>query len=136
MIESSLTHRGFRYHYQLFGGTARRRAPILFIGGAFQTMRSLHKFAEIFSLDADVILVDLPGSGASDALPAEYGGEFLAQCVEHLLDHLQLSRANLVGVSFGSVADCTQRLLTPARGARKAIRSPSGLICTDDRWAG
>ena len=103
MIESSLTHRGFRYHYQLTGGTRHRYAPTLFIGGAFQNMRSLRKFAEIFSASTDVILVDLPGSGASDSLPASYGANFLADCVRRLLDHLEIEKANLIGVSFGTV---------------------------------
>jgi len=74
----------------------------VFIGGAFQTMRSLSKFATIFSASTDVILVDLPGSGASDSLPASYGAPFLADCVRRLLDHLEINTANLVGVSFGT----------------------------------
>jgi len=102
MIESSLTHQGFRYHYRLVRGERRRYAPTMFIGGAFQTMRSLAKFAEVFSASTDVILVDLPGSGASDPLPTGYGGDFLADCVRRLLDHLEIRRANLVGVSFGT----------------------------------
>ncbi len=102
MIESSLTHRGFRYHYRLAHGKRRRYSPTMFIGGAFQTMRSLRKFAEIFSASTDVILVDLPGSGASDSLPASYGANFLADCVRRLLDHLEIDRANLIGVSFGT----------------------------------
>ncbi len=93
---------GYRYYYRYFPGPHRHYAPLLFLGGAFQSMRSLKKFATVFRDRAGVILVDLPGSGDSDMPPPELGGDFLAGCVRHLLDGLALLRVNAIGVSFGT----------------------------------
>ncbi len=98
----TLEHAGYRYRYRHVEGARSDYAPVLFLGGAFQTMRSLAKFAEVFAAHADVVLVDLPGTGDTDLPPAELGGDFFADCVRMLLNHLGIPRVNIVGVSFGT----------------------------------
>jgi len=106
----TLQHLGFNYDYQIL-----RRAPsaagpenqlelppTLFLGGAFQSMKSWTRFVETFIPRCDVILVDLPGSGASDLLPARYGLDFLVDALEQLVRRLHLPPLYLVAASYGS----------------------------------
>jgi pimeloyl-ACP methyl ester carboxylesterase len=46
-------------------------------------------------------MADLPGCGCADSLSSDYGFDFLADCLNHLLDELSIPRINLVGVSYG-----------------------------------
>lgn len=62
------------------------------------------------------LLVDLRGHGESDAPdePGAYGEAHMARDVSELLDHLQLGRVDLAGVSTGAIV----ALLVAARDAR------------------
>lgn len=110
-----LEHAGYRYRYRHVEGQQNDYAPVLFLGGAFQTMRSLAKFAEVFAAHADVVLVDLPGTGDTDLPPAELGGDFFTGCVRKLLNHLGIPRVNIVGVSFGTAIAYTFAQRHPER---------------------
>lgn len=106
---------GYRYHYRYFPAGQHEYDPVLFLGGAFQTMRSLQKFAEVFTNRTSVILTDLPGTGESDPLPPWIGVNFLADCVREVLDHLKVPTVNLVGVSFGTAIAYTAAQRFPER---------------------
>lgn len=97
-----LVHGPFASRYWHLDGERHDYDPVLFIGGAFQTKRSLAKFAKVFQSYADVILVDLPGTGKTDIPPVEVGGDFFADCIADLLMRLHVERVNLVGISFGT----------------------------------
>lgn len=93
---------GFNYRCQISGRRTRVRTPILFLSGAFQTMRSWERFESVFGRQTQVLLVDLPGAGDSDILPSRYGLDFLSDAVRHLLDVVGLERVYLVASSYGS----------------------------------
>ncbi|MFM9607114.1 alpha/beta fold hydrolase [Streptomyces niveiscabiei] len=75
----------------------------MIIGGALQNKDSWWTHQRHFGPDADVITVDLPGSGSSGILPARYSHDFQAAALEHLLTEADVTRVNLVGVSYGSI---------------------------------
>ncbi|MCN9243673.1 alpha/beta hydrolase [Streptomyces sp. RY43-2] len=79
-----------------------RVAPLVLVGGAFQTKESWGRLEREMLGFADVITVDLPGWGASPVLPEHYGTDFLADALGHMLDDLGLPSVNLVGGSYGS----------------------------------
>ena len=90
------------YHYRHLESPGRDYATVLLVGGAFQSMDSMRRFAEFFLQRTSVILVDLPGSGESDLLPPEYGAAFLADCLQAVLDRENVDRVTVIGVSFGT----------------------------------
>ena len=116
-----LVHGPFTSRYWYLKGARHDYEPVLFIGGAFQTKRSLVKFAEVFAKSADVILVDLPGTGNTDIPPPEVGGDFFADCIGQLLDQVGIARINLVGVSFGSAIAYTFAQRHPDRVANLVL---------------
>lgn len=78
---------------------APRFTPTLFVSGAFQTMDSWARFARAFAEHTTVLLCDPPGMGTSDLLPAEVGVDFLAGCLEQVLDESGNRPRSTVGVS-------------------------------------
>lgn len=118
-MESGLLERaGLRYGYEIHRHPEPELAPVLFVGGAFQTIASWGKFVEAFRPHTTVILVDPPGTGESDVLPAELGFDFLTQCVLHLLDHVDTAQVNLVAASYGTPVGFRMAQLHPERLSR------------------
>jgi len=101
---------GFNYHYQRFSrlpgsghpSMGPAHPPVLFLGGAFQSMTSWTRFLQAFRPHRDVVLVDLPGTGSADLLPEAYGLDFLTNALEHLVRQLDLDEVYLVAASYGS----------------------------------
>lgn len=116
-----VAHGPFSSRYWFLEGKDPDYDPVLFIGGAFQTKRSLVRFAEVFAESADVILVDLPGTGKTDIPPPEIGGDFFADCIRDLLDRLHVEKINLVGVSFGTAIAYTFAQRHPERTANLVL---------------
>lgn len=101
-ISSTACLQGYRYPYRFHSGRRSDYAPVLLIGGAFQSMDALQRFAGWFQERADVILVDPPGTGRADPLPSRYGADFLADSIKQVLDELGIESVNAIGVSFGT----------------------------------
>lgn len=110
IFEGTTRFGGFRFGYRLHTRSSARfsnsasmgRTPILFLSGAFQSMDSWKRFVRAFESTGDVLLVDLPGSGCADALPSEYGLDYLTDALRHLLDELRIDRVYLIAASYGS----------------------------------
>jgi pimeloyl-ACP methyl ester carboxylesterase len=102
-----LSYGGFKYECRVVRRHGAvpdgpRLAPILLIGGAFQDKCSWTRHEAILTPLTTVVTVDLPGCGTADTLPAEYGVEFLADAVHHLVVEIGLPRLNVMGGSYGS----------------------------------
>ncbi|MCP3165616.1 alpha/beta fold hydrolase [Myxococcus qinghaiensis] len=98
-----LTFQGIRYAYRVVPGPEQPliESPLLIIRGAFQDMYALPKLEHLLHPLGTIIMADLPGSGVADDLSAECGFDFLADCLEHLRDHLGVPRLNVMGISYG-----------------------------------
>ncbi|MFB7668103.1 alpha/beta fold hydrolase [Kitasatospora sp. NPDC056138] len=98
------SHRWQGYHCEsrLVRTSAPRIAPVLLIGGAFQTKETWGRFEREFLEHADVLTVDPPGWGAGGVLPDRYGADFLADALGHMLDETGLPPANIVSGSYGT----------------------------------
>jgi len=86
-----------------------------------------------------VVLVDLPGHGASPRLPGRTSIERMAAAVRAVLDDLDLGRVHVVGLSLGGAVGLALALEAPARVrsltlvnavARLAPPGPAGAL----RW--
>jgi pimeloyl-ACP methyl ester carboxylesterase len=100
--ERSTAREGLRFFHRIIRHPAPRFTPTMFVSGAFQTMDSWARFAEAFAPHTTVLLVDPPGMGRSDTLPPDFGIDFLAGCLEQVLDETEVGRANLIAASYGT----------------------------------
>ncbi|MET9536947.1 alpha/beta hydrolase [Streptomyces sp. NPDC006553] len=118
---------GFGYQCRIVQNPAPRTEPIIVVGGAFQNMHSYRRLEGPWAEAATVISVDLPGSGASDPLPAAYGFDFLSGVLADLLDRLALGRVNLYAISYGVPVAYHLAQDHPRRVARLALMGAAPL---------
>ncbi|WP_314614644.1 alpha/beta fold hydrolase [Streptomyces stackebrandtii] len=118
---------GFGYQCRIVENPAPRTEPIIVVGGAFQNMYSYRRLEGPWAEAATVISVDLPGSGASDSLPATYGFDFLSGVLADLLDRLGLGKVNLYAISYGVPVAYHLAQEHPDRVARLALMGAAPL---------
>ena len=93
---------GFRYFYRIYPNPVCDLDPIVFVSAPFQSMHAWTKLARYFNRIAPVILVDPPGVGFSDPLPARYGADFLASALRGVVDAVGVGVVNVVASSYSS----------------------------------
>ncbi|MEV2201235.1 alpha/beta hydrolase [Streptomyces fradiae] len=131
-----MTWRGMRYACRIVRGGAGARhggtgaggrvagagrggsEPLLLLGGALQDMYAWPRLERYVAPHAPLVLVDLPGSGDADDLPAHEGFDALADAALHLLDVLGLPRVNVLGASYGAPIAYRLAQRRPGRVAR------------------
>lgn len=112
--EFSLTMEGFCYFARILR-RSNGKCPIFFLSGAFQNMDSWKHFVEFFAPDRTVLLADLPGTGAADALPQDRGLDFLARSALKVMNRCGIKAAHIVSASYGSPIAYRLAQLAPDR---------------------
>lgn len=79
-----------------------------------------------------VIVPDLPGHGASSHPDRTLDTPALASALEHLLDHLGLDSATLVGLSFGGAIALTMAIDAPSRVGKLVVCNGFSNSTADD----
>jgi pimeloyl-ACP methyl ester carboxylesterase len=107
---------GLRLHYRDFPGRADK-PPLLCLHGLTRNARDFADFAERYSPDWRVLVLDFRGRGLSDydPLPARYNPLTYAADVLQLLDDLMISQAVFVGTSLGGLVTMTIAAMAPQR---------------------
>ena len=107
--------------------------PIVLLHGWRTSSQSLSAIAVSLANGFRVLVIDLPGFGWSQAPPVAWGtGDYVAH-VERLMDEFAITRASLVGHSFGGRIAISMSAGHPARVSRlvlvasAGIRSPRGI---------
>jgi pimeloyl-ACP methyl ester carboxylesterase len=104
-VEEALTRtfQGRTYRARIIHQRNAQTAPIVLVGGAFQQQHAWGRVERGLLRTASLITVDLPGAGADDALPADFGLDFLTGALDDLLTFtLGDAPVNVVGASYGS----------------------------------
>jgi len=111
---------GGRIAYQT-RGTRDDRAPVLLIrplGGSMALWGSFRtRLAETFR----ILAYDHRGSGRSSGAPSITTTKALARDAMHLLDHLEVERAHVFGISLGGMVATWLAILAPARVSKLCI---------------
>ena len=78
------------------------KAPVVFLGGAFQSFTSFKSEVELVYQTHPVILLDLPSQGSNDQLVPELGlGDFTG-LLKAFFDSQSIDKVIMVGISYGS----------------------------------
>lgn len=109
----------WRLHYQAYAERSDDpRAPVLLLGGAFQSFRSFaSEVGELLS-QHPVILLDLPSQGGNLQLAPELGLEALADLIAAFAEELRLPALMPIGLSYGSALAALFAARHPQRCAR------------------
>ncbi|WP_063762405.1 alpha/beta fold hydrolase [Streptomyces sp. NRRL F-5123] len=92
---------GFAYHCRIVRQDSPPGDPLVLLGGSSQNRYAWLRHEKLLSASGTIVTVDLPGYGDADSLPASYGLDFLAACVHHMMQELDVRRANVIGSCFG-----------------------------------
>ncbi len=95
---------GFRYFYRVYPNPASRIEPIVLLTGAFQSLDAWAKLARYVNRIAPVMVIDLPGIGSADPLPARYDTDFLALALLKVMEAERVPRVNVFAASYSAHA--------------------------------
>ncbi len=79
----------------------QKKSPIVLLHGWNQNIEMMRPFASFFSKNHRVIMIDLPGFGASQVPPFEYSIYDYALLINELLQKLKVTNPIIIGHSFG-----------------------------------
>lgn len=98
-VDKFLVVKGYNIHYVEAG----EGQPILLIPGAFSTYRHWNKIVPFLSRDFKLLCIDYLGVGDSDKPRSgfKYTIEEQADLIVKMIETLQISKASIVGVSYG-----------------------------------
>lgn len=89
--------------------------PVVLLHGYLESLDIWDSFAEELSKNYHVIAIDLPGHGQSGTIVGKVTVELMAESVAHVLDHLQIEKAVIIGHSMGGYAMLAFAELWPER---------------------
>lgn len=120
-ITRTLAYDGLSFSYQLLRSASPVVEPVLAIGGVLQGMHGWSIMQQHVLPHADLISMDLPGSGAATPLNPRQKMETMCRAVDVILDDLGIERVNFLGYSFGSAVAYRCAQDRPERIARLAL---------------
>lgn len=90
---------GHEIYWEYFG-EGRREAVCLLNGLAMHT-RAWYAFLPLLHPEYDVLLYDYPGQGESSKPDRPYRIDRFADYLAQIMDHLEMARLHLMGISYG-----------------------------------
>lgn len=84
-------------YYEVYG----KGKPILILNGIMMSCASWKEFIEPFSANNKLILLDMIDQGKSDKMDRPFSQELQVEVVKALLEHLNIEKVNLIGISYG-----------------------------------
>jgi pimeloyl-ACP methyl ester carboxylesterase len=113
---------GLQLHYRDYPG-ADDKPPLLCLHGLTRNARDFEHFAERYSPDFRVLVLEFRGRGLSDYDPQPSRYTPLTYCadVQHLLDHVGAPEAIFVGTSLGGLVTMSMAVLGPQRIAASIL---------------
>lgn len=88
---------GKQIYYELHG----EGKPLLILNGIMMSTKSWSEFIEPFSASNQLILLDMVDQGQSAKMTKAYNHSIQVDLVKALVDHLNIEKVNIYGVSYG-----------------------------------
>lgn len=92
-----LNHDRGRIYYEVYG----EGKPILILNGIMMSTGSWTNFVDALSANNKLILLDFFDQGQSDKVEEDYTQEIQVDLILSLLDHLNIDKINIAGISYG-----------------------------------
>ena len=124
---------GFNLHYRDQGD--RNKPVLLLIHGVVASLHTWDAWLPAFAADYRVIRFDVPGFGLTGPPSSgEYTAERMLKVLDLLLDHLDVSKASIVGNSLGGYIAWNYALLKPERVEKLVLIDPACYPMTKVPW--
>lgn len=124
---------GFNVHYRDEG--ERNKPVLVLIHGVVASLHTWDAWLPEFARDYRVIRFDVPGFGLTGPPSnGEYSPERMLKVLDLLLDHLDVTKASLVGNSLGGYVAWNYALHKPARVEKLVLIDPAGYSMAKIPW--
>jgi len=124
---------GFNLHYRDEG--SRNKPVLVLIHGVVASLHTWDAWLPAFASDYRVIRFDVPGFGLTGPPHSgEYSAERMLKVLDLLLDHLDVSKASIVGNSLGGYIAWNYALLKPERVEKLVLIDPAGYPMAKVPW--
>src|SRR4051812_2142573 len=116
--------------------TGPEDAPVLVLSNSLgATLKMWNPQARALARTFRLVRYDTRGHGGSETPPGPYGIDDLGQDVVELLDHLDLERAHVAGLSLGGMTAMWLAIHAPRRVDRLVLLGTSPLMGPAQMWA-
>ncbi len=92
-------YKDIKVNYKDFG--TKDKTPIIYLHGWGQNIEMMEPIAKPFTDTHRLIILDLPGFGASDEPEEAWTLDDYVEMIKALIDSLKITKPNLIGHSFG-----------------------------------
>ncbi len=94
---SSFTYLNKSIYYDIKGD----KSPLLLLNGIMMSTKSWEPFVDTLSANFKLIRLDFFDQGQSDSFESPYQQDLQVDLIKALLDHLNISKVHIVGISYG-----------------------------------
>jgi pimeloyl-ACP methyl ester carboxylesterase len=95
-------HNDLDIYYKIDGNINDEKPVIVLLNGIMMSSLSWEMFTESFTQNNTLIRYDMVDQGKSSTVDYQYTQELQVEVLKGLLDHLQLQKVHIVGISYGA----------------------------------
>ena len=117
--------------HQVFYEDHGEGSPLLVLNGVFMSTASWEPFIPVFSRHNRLLLLDFLDQGKSGRMAQAYGQEMQAEVALALLDHLGITSAHVVGISYGGQVALRLALTNGQRVTKLVLANTTARV---DAW--
>jgi len=99
---SYFTYQNKEMYYELSGEQEKGKEVLVILNGIMMSTKSWEPFKEAFSKDFLLLRYDMFDQGQSASLEETYTQEVQVDLLDALFKHLDIDKANIVGISYGA----------------------------------
>ncbi len=99
---STLNYKNYSIFYQIDNPNSDNTIPIILLNGIMMSAASWDIFKDAFSENNTLIRFDMIDQGLSSKSQENYTQEIQVDILHELMNHLNIDKANIVGISYGA----------------------------------
>lgn len=122
-------YKNTKIHFNIFG---KGQATVL-LHGFLESSKMWDSLLPDLSKNRKIITIDLPGMGESGVISEIHSMELMAEAVEAVLEHLQVSEATFIGHSMGGYVTLACAEMFPKRVGKMVLLNSSSVADSEER---
>ena len=99
---SIFKYKNYKINYIVDGDLSSEKEIIIILNGIMMSSKSWEIFVKPFTENNTLIRYDMFDQGESSKLDYNYTQEIQVELLKELLDHLNINKVNIVGISYGA----------------------------------
>ncbi|AIO18937.1 Putative aminoacrylate hydrolase RutD [Candidatus Izimaplasma bacterium HR1] len=114
-------YKDYHINYLVDGDLNSDKEVIIILNGIMMSTASWEMFVDVLSKDNVLVRFDMIDQGESSKVDFQYTQELQVEVLDALINHLELKKPNLVGISYGSSVALQYSIKFPSKINRMVI---------------